>query len=304
VRALGRFLPLEPVAVPVRLRPPWRWSAPRRLPFGPAAHPSLLATAGPRPQVIVSCGRRSALAARWIQDHFEGRPKTVQILDCGLPPERFTWVIAPRHDELRGANVITTIGSLNPVDEEWLGRCGAEAGGGSAPAAPNRLLLPGGPSRNFDFSRRWFRETLGGLAGCLSGGSLTIVLSPRTPSWALEEIRRLPANGSVHCVAWNGRDPQGSERDYARALARADVILVTADSVNLASEACASGKPVCLVGLERARGKIARFGRYLVDEGFAHAFDPERMKTGLIGATRCLRETGRVARRLIDSGLL
>lgn len=304
VRALADFLPLQATVVPVNLKAPWRWLAPYRWPSGLAAHPGLLAGGAVPPAIIISCGRRSALAARWIQHHFNGRPKTVQILDCGLPPDRFTWVIAPRHDELEGENVITTVGSLNPVSEAWLSTAeGLNAPGASAPR-PRSVLLLGGASRNFAFSRRWFQSTLADLCETGDYGSLTIVESPRTPRWVAGAISCLPVTTPVNRIAWNPEDPEDAGRRYSAALAQADMVFASADSVNFASEACASGKPVGLLGIGQAKGKIARFCHQLVAGGFAVDWKPELMKAGSMPATRCLRETGDVAKRLIDSGLL
>jgi len=305
VRALADFLPLRAIPVPVNLKLPWRWFAPYRLPFGQAAHSGLLvADAGP-PGVIIACGRRSALAARWIQHHFAGRPKTVQILDCGLPPDRFTWVIAPSHDELEGDNVISTVGSLNPVTAAWLSAAVDPAGPCATAPKPRGVLLLGGPSGNFAFTRRWFRSALAGLCDPGFGGSLTIVESPRTPGWVAAEVQAIPTNPApLHRMPWTPQDPEAAERRLGAALACADFVLVTADSVNLASEACASGKPVGLLGVERARGKMARFCRQLMDSGFAKAVEPGKTDIEAIPTTRCLRETEDVARRLMVSGLL
>jgi mitochondrial fission protein ELM1 len=304
VRALAYFLPLQAMVVPVSLKAPWRWFAPYRWPFGLAAHPGLLAGAAGPPGIIISCGRRSALAARWIQHHFNDRPKTVQILDCGLSPDRFTWVIAPRHDELEGENVISTVGSLNPVNEVWLSTAADPNARGASGPGPRCVLLLGGPSRNFSFSRRWLQSALSGLCEPGAVGSLTIIESPRTPRWVAQAISRLPAGIPLNRLAWNPADPEGAGRRYSAALAQADVVFVSADSVNLASEACASGKPVGLVGIGQAKGKIARFCHQLVTGDYAVDWEAGPMKAGSMPATRCLRETGDVAKRLVDSGLL
>jgi mitochondrial fission protein ELM1 len=52
-------------------------------------------------------------------------------------------------------------------------------------------------------------------------------------------------------------------------LGAADRIVVTADSVNMASEACASGRPVFLCAPDGVRGKLARFHASLVAGGHA-----------------------------------
>ena len=46
--------------------------------------------------------------------------QVVQILDPRLPSRHWDLVVVPEHDALRGSNVLTLIGSLNPVDDDWL----------------------------------------------------------------------------------------------------------------------------------------------------------------------------------------
>jgi mitochondrial fission protein ELM1 len=304
VQALAHFLPLTYTVLPISLKPPWRWFAPYRLPGGLAAHAELIPTSAVVPTIIISCGRRSALAARWLQTHFVGAPKTVQILDCGLSPDCFNWVIAPQHDRLEGDNVIQTIGSLNPVDDSWLQRAAGENDSNRHPTRPSALLLLGGPSRNFYFSRNWFRAVLSALRSRLNGHDLTVVESPRTPPWVADDVDAVLADLPVYRVGWLKDNPEASAQAYGAALAAAECVFVTADSVNLVSESCASGKPVCLLGVEQARGKMDRFCRHLIQKGYALEDQPELPAAGAMPFTQCLRETESVATRLLESGLL
>ena len=98
--------------------------------------------------------------------------------------------------------------------------------------------------------------------------------------------------------------PERSAQRYRIALACDHRIFVTADSVNLVSEACASGKPVHLLGADRVKGKLARFSRRLVSEKYVFEGLPGAPAGGPAPQTRCLRETQTVADRLIASGLL
>ena len=188
VSALAHFLPVECSVHPVQVKPPWRWFAPYRFPGGLPAHADLLPASAAPPTVIISCGRRSALAARWLNQHFGGQPKTVQILDCGLSPGLFTCVIAPRHDRLQGEKVVVNTGSLNPVDESWLARGADRSQFPSSIDGQPELLLLGGVSRHFHFSRTWVRSILSRLRIERAGDTLIIAESPRTPAWVQEEI--------------------------------------------------------------------------------------------------------------------
>ena len=78
-----------------------------------------------------------------------------------------------------------------------------------------------------------------------SGGSLLVTTSARTPlsSWkAFKESLDAPA----HCYDWA---PDPDTNPYYGYLALADEFIVTADSISMLSEACATGKPVHMFDL-------------------------------------------------------
>jgi mitochondrial fission protein ELM1 len=79
--------------------------------------------------------------------------------------------------------------------------------------------------------------------------------------------------------------------------------VVTADSVNLISEACASGKPVLIAGSRQAKGKIGGFCRRMIQEAYARPLEDIDASSDPLAKTRCLRETKNIARQLIQSGL-
>lgn len=56
-------------------------------------------------------------------------------------------------------------------------------------------------------------------------------------------------------VLWTGEGPN----PYYAFLGLAEAILVTADSVNMVSEACGTGKPVHIIPLEGGSRKFRRF---------------------------------------------
>jgi mitochondrial fission protein ELM1 len=303
-RALAAYLPATTMELRFRLKAPWRLFAPRSLPFGLIMHPRILsAMPAKKPDAIISCGRQSALLALWLQGKRGPGSRIVQILDCGLPPERFNFLIAPIHDGCTGPNVIRSLGSLNPVDASWLNKAAEACGEFHRLARPRVVALLGGPSRHFEFSMPWLSGRLAELRARVAScqGSLIIVASPRTPGW-VEAIARAPGAGiSPEWVCCEQEPSAESERLYSGAIAHADYLVVTADSVNLVSEACGSGKPVWLMGQRQVKGRVGRFCQRMIDETYVRPLGEQAF--GDAPPVACLRETELIAKHLLESDL-
>jgi len=268
-------------------RAPWRWLAPRRWPgadqaFGTAFAPAL---AQP-PRLAIGCGRQAALATRLLRSRGAA---TVQILDPRLDPRLWDLVVVPAHDRLRGDNVLTLLGSLNPVDDAWLAQ-----GRTAFPAfvqwpTPRVALLIGGPTARTP----WTTQALQGLCGSLIervsalGGSVLATTSRRTPAgigaFLHERLRDVPG------LLWRG-DADGAN-PYAGLLGWADRIVCTADSSNLLSEACATTAPVTAAFDELVGGRLQRLPQVLRECGRLVGWDD------LFDAPPAtpLRETARIA---------
>lgn len=246
---------------------PWRWAAPRMLPgsasaFGEEfklslAAPSLLASL-----LAIGCGRQSALATRLLHD---AGARTVQILDPRIDSHHWDVVVAPAHDQVHGDNVISICGSLHAVDAGWLASAQqAYSWIGELPE-PRTLLLLGGPLRTAPLNKRWWRATIALIGNTIQrdGGSLLISGSRRTPDWLVRAAREcLP---QVPGVRWF--DDSDNANPYPGLLAWADRIVVTADSVNMISEACATAVPVHVTAAASVQGRHGRFLGTLLERG-------------------------------------
>src|SRR3982751_2217621 len=120
--ALAEALGVPMRVVRVRVRQPWDLLAPHLVIGARAAVGDAdgRAFAPPWPDLAIGCGRRAALVTRALRDWSAGNTFTVQILDPRIDTSAFGVVIAPQHDGIDGANVIRSIGALNPVDRRWL----------------------------------------------------------------------------------------------------------------------------------------------------------------------------------------
>lgn len=271
--ALASALGVPARIVRVRLREPWDALAPR-LAFGARAairDEEGRPLAPPWPDIAIGCGRRAALVTRSLRRWSEHRTFTVQILDPRIDARAFDLVVAPRHDGVAGAHVLQSIGALNPVDAHWLAEGRARFATLGAQRMPRTAVLIGATNRAQRIDDAYFDALLERLAGwhAVDGGSYLVTVSRRTSEDATARLRR--AFAAFPGAFWSG--PADGENPYAGFLAWADRIVVTPDSVNMISEACATGKPVYTFAPRPVAGKLAAFHHELRASGHLRLLD-------------------------------
>jgi len=273
VHALADAMQLAARSVRVRPAAPWRWLAPRLTRAGRWAFPRRLRhdLRAPWPALAIGCGRQAALLTRLLRQWSGGKTFTLQILDPRVDPAHFDLVVAPRHDRLDGANVIATLGALNPVDDTWLAHAARAFPALAQLPRPRTVLLVGGPRRGLALDAAWLDAVIARIDDWRrrDGGSVLVTTSRRTPAAWRERLRGAFRNG---CTCFWGGAEDGAN-PYASYLALADRIVVTPDSVNMLSEACAVGVPVITRLPPRAPAKLAALHRELRDQGWLHADD-------------------------------
>ena len=271
-------------------RAPWRWLAPRWLPGATQGYGEGFARLAANPPALaIGCGRQAAGALRVL-----GRrgTHTVQILDPRIAPRHWQLLVVPEHDRLRGDNVLTLLGSLNPVNDEWLA-CGRAAFSSFEQLpGPRTALLVGGPTEHAPWREQEIAPLLAELAACIrgEGGSVLATTSRRTPRTVTQALLR--AFDDVPGVIWS--DGGDGSNPYAGLLGWADRIVCTPDSVNLLSEACATRVPVGVLLGTRAQARMARFQQSLRARG--RLLDArDALAAGPQSAIEPLRETPRIA---------
>ncbi|MDR1076009.1 MAG: mitochondrial fission ELM1 family protein [Xanthomonadaceae bacterium] len=266
---------------------PCRWFAPRLLPgAGHALGTAFSELLAQPPALAIGCGRQAAAATRWLR---RAGSRTIQILDPRLDPSHWDLVVVPMHDPLRGSNVVTLLGSLNPVDDPWLEQARRQFAGFAQFPSPRIAFLVGGPSRHAPWTDGDFETTLVGLETRLrqQRGSILATISRRTP----HSIQRRLNDRLRHYPGLLWRAGDHAVNPYPGLLAWADRIVCTPDSVNMLSEACATRVPVYVAHPQKTQGRLRAFidalharDRIRADDGTAEPF-----------AVEPLRETARVA---------
>ncbi len=226
--------------------------------------------APPWPDVVIGAGWRTGRAVLWVRGRSGGSAFAVQIQDCGLHPGLFDLVTVPRHDRLRGPNVVVTDGAIHKVTAPAL----AAAAAIWAPRLahlprPLVAVLIGGSNRAY----RMTAEAAGALADRLAtmrrdhGAGLLVTASRRTGPDAAGILRqRLEGPGTFF---WDG----AGDNPYLGFLALAEAIIVTSDSVSMPSEAAATGKPLYIFHLPGGSAKFTRFHAHFQSLGITRPFE-------------------------------
>lgn len=240
-----------------------RWFAPRLLPlvkwpFGRAFSDAMQN----QPTYVIGCGRQAALATRLMK---LAGSVAIQILNPRLSSNHWDVVIAPSHDAVEGSNVIHCVGGLHEVNAISLDKWRSQTSVATALWPPRTLVLIGGPSRMALFNEGLIEVMFSQLEYELAthGSSLIICGSRRTPKDTAEKIRQR-FSGSNFPVWFDDSD---GDNIYHSALAHADRIILTPDSVNMISEACATELPVFIAQPERAIGRMKIFLEHLLGIG-------------------------------------
>jgi len=205
---------------------------------------SRAALTAPWPDIVVATGRRLGGVARWIKARAARDGHSVfltQMMDPQHGRGNFDLIAVPQHDRLapRG-NVMTTLGAPTRVTPARLAAAVAAWRARLDELPPPRLaLLVGGTAgkRKFDAA---MAADLGRRASTLArGGSLMVTTSRRTDDAAAAALL-----GAIAAPAFVHRWNMAGENPYYALLGLADAVIVTGESVSMASEAAAAGKPL------------------------------------------------------------
>ena len=251
-------------------KPPWVWLPPGWWPAPLIAlrHESDT-IAPPWPDLIISCGRRAVPYALLAKARSKGAVTSVHIQNPHTRLAAFDLIAPPRHDHLKGPNVIETKAALHCITNQKLEKAAKQLESSlSHLPRPLVAVLVGGNNGCY----RLTPKTILTLAGQLKdlckdyGVGLLVTPSRRTGEKNIQILRQsldgLPAE------IW---DSQGSN-PYFGYLGLADKIIVTSDSINMVTEACATGKPVHVVHLEGGNRKFNEFHEYMRTAGYTRTF--------------------------------
>jgi uncharacterized protein len=254
---------------------PWRWIPPSLWPpgvTGIARESDPLVP--PWPDIVISCGRHAVGPTMAVKENSAGASFIIHVQHPRVPLSKFDLIAAPRHDRLEGQNVIPIIGAMHRVTQAKLD-CAAASYADTLNHLPRPrvAVLIGGANRSYRMTESVARRLGRDLAYIAdqNGAGLMVTASRRT---GLDNENLLRAaigapNKASNAVFWDNQGPN----PYFAYLALADALIITCDSVNMISEAAATGKPVYIVPLEGGDAKFSAFHQMLYDAGIARPFE-------------------------------
>jgi uncharacterized protein len=262
---LAEAASLSPEMRVLRPAAPWKWVAAKFWPDPLRAVAN--SVKAPLPDLAIGCGGMAGavLAALRRQSL-----RVVQVQNPRMDIRRFDLVIANRHDELTGPNVVVIRTALHRVTPE---RLAAEATLWSDRLASYRrplvAVLLGGSNGRYRLDRDTGARLAADLAAMARRDSVGIVVTPsrRTDPVVTGLVRDAlrPVGGWVWDLT--GDNP------YFGMLALANLVIVTQDSVSMISEASATSAPVMVAPLPGRSRRQTLFLRTMMDAGRVRLFD-------------------------------
>jgi len=256
----------------------------------------------PWPDLVISGGMRNEPVGRWIRKQSGGRTRLVHIGRPWAKTDRFDLVITtPQYRLPEGDNILHNEMTLHRVSAE---RLRAEAGNWGSRfmhlPRPCTGVILGGNSGPYTLGAKAVGSIVrqANSMAARRNGSLLISTSARTPKTVVQVFKKAVSvpHYFYHWQANDGANP------YFGILALSDELIVTADSVSMLSEACATGKPVYMAELggygypmRPGRKTAVDFRLSALAYSWIMRFGPKRLSRDLRLVHNNLLSEGRVA---------
>ncbi|MBT4909999.1 MAG: hypothetical protein HON61_01145 [Alphaproteobacteria bacterium] len=223
----------------------------------------------PYPKIIIGAGRKVVPYIKNIKKLSKNKCLTIYLQNPKINSNNFGLVWAPKHDNIKGNNVISTLLSPGRVSKELLGleKDKWESEFLKLPK-PYISILIGGKSKAFNFSTNDCLNILKKINQAIDlGWTPLISTSRRTPKNLILDIKDLIKDKPHYIYDNTGENP------YYAILATSDVALVTPDSVNMLSETLTAGLPTFIFDLKCKSKRINNFLTNLKNEKYIKDFN-------------------------------
>ncbi|MCF6276130.1 MAG: mitochondrial fission ELM1 family protein, partial [Robiginitomaculum sp.] len=245
---------------------PWRYFAP----WGPVSPKTQIGGttgqfAGPLPEIIIGSSRQAVPYMRALKKHCDHRTLTVFLQNpiIGTKAADLIWVSDHDSHKINGENVISSLLAPHRITQKRLDQ--ARKSGNldmTVLTSPCIAISVGGSNSVYNYNSKTCERFAHYLSkAAQSGASFLVTPSRRTDAGIIEVIAEAIKSAPHHI--WDG----SGDNPYFEYLSQCDALIVTADSVNMAGEAIATGKPVYIFHPQGGSKKFDYFHDQLRKKG-------------------------------------
>lgn len=220
---------------------------------------------------VVSAGRRSAIWGLRLKRFFS-LSKTIHIMNPGfLLRSFFDYVIVPSHDNVKGRNIIETLGALvkvEPPSEEAIKTYKNHV----SYQKKTLVLAIGGPTKAYFYTPEIIQNLMHSLDKILSKEPMNVLITfsrrtdLATKSSILQWASKIP-----DVFVWNESGPN----PYNFFLERGDFFVVTQDSISMICDICFTGRPIYVAKLQGKHRRFEGFFQEMASSGRMRWFNGE-----------------------------
>ena len=227
-----------------KLKPFWNLIPPK---FTPISENLLTEKLICNSKIIISCGRKSVIHSIALKKRFKKDIFNIHIQDPKVSLENFDLIICPEHDNLRGDNVITTVGAIHYLTKKEIDKNIKYI----KIDKENKKLVSfilGGPNKYYDYSEKQIDIVFNKVKTLFTPDKYKLIIIPsyRTP----EKIIKKAYNTFSH----NNLVLKNIDKNaYLSSLSISDIIVVTCDSTSMISESAFTGKPIYVANMPPIR---------------------------------------------------
>jgi mitochondrial fission protein ELM1 len=251
----------------------------------------------PWPDLVITIGRRPAMAAMWIRKQSGGRTSIVLFGRPKRAVTNFALIVVSAQFQMPAApNVVSIALPLMRIDRDRLAReAAAWRAHFDARRRPLVAVLVGGATQPFVFDAGSALELIRlARTYCGATGSLYVTTSRRTPPAAVAALRG--AIGAADTLyEWRAN---AEDNPYFGLLAHADAFVVTGDSMSMITEVARLDRPLAIYPLRRSR-LVRMLPRWIADV-------PSALKYRILprlGFAAFPRDLTQIHRQLFDEGI-
>ena len=203
------------------------------------------------PDIVISCGRKSVYLSIFLKKKFK-KIINIHIQNPKISSNNFSYLIVPNHDNVRGKNVINTIGALHNFKKNKIFKKKSKIN-------DHKLVscIIGGENNHYSFTIKEAMEMCKKIKKLKEKNNTLkfLVISSRRTSEEIKKLIKSELYSTADLWLGNGENP------YEYSLYNSSFFIITSDSTSMISEASISGMPIYIYQLPYKRKSI-RFERF------------------------------------------